>query len=74
MTTGWRNAIFLPVTPSYLSQTPEGLFELTRCPSRVVVLPRALLLQLQRNKDTVWCAARGVPRTVKNKIVRLLKT
>ena len=39
------------------SQTLEGLFELTRHPSRALNLPRVSLSELQRNKDTVMCAA-----------------
>ena len=55
---------FLPATPSSPSRTLGGLFELTRCPSRALDSPRALLPELQRNKDTVRCAALGaeVPR------------
>ena len=44
---------FLSATPMSLSQTLEGLFELTQRPSRAFVSPRALLRDLQRNKDTV---------------------
>ena len=47
----------LPATPSSPSRTLEGLFELTRCPSRALDLPPALLTELQRNKDTVRCGA-----------------
>ena len=56
---------FLPATPSSPSRTLEGLFELTRRPSRALDSPRALLPGLQRYKDTVRCAAarRGGPRT-----------
>ena len=50
---------FLPAIPSSLSWTLEGLFELTRRPSRALNLPCALLPELQRNKDTVRCAALG---------------
>ena len=55
---------FLPATPSSPSRTLERLFELTRRPSRALELPSALLPELQRNKDTVRCAALGaeVPR------------
>merc|ERR1711923_633389 len=49
---------FLP-TPSSLSRTFEGLFELTRCPSRALDSARALLPELQRYKDAVRCAALG---------------
>ena len=49
--------MFLPATPSSPSRTLEGLFELTRPPSRALDSPRALLPELQRYKDTV----RGVP-------------
>merc|ERR1711923_60177 len=50
---------FLPATPSSPSRTLEGLFELTRRPSRALNSPRALLPELQRHKDTVRCAALG---------------
>ena len=50
---------FLAATPSSLSKTLEGLFELTRRPSRALGLPRALLPELQRYKDTVRCARLG---------------
>ena len=50
---------FLPATPSSLSRTLEGLFELTRRPSWALDSPRALLPELQRYKDTVRCAAQG---------------
>ena len=51
--------LFRPETPSSPSRTLEGLFELTRRPSRALDLPCALLPELQRNKDTVRCAALG---------------
>ena len=50
---------FLPATPLSPSQTLEGFFGLTRQHSRALTLPRALVLELQRNKDTVRCAALG---------------
>ena len=50
---------FLPATPSSPSRTLEGLFELTRRPSQALDLPRALLPELQRYKDTVRCGALG---------------
>ena len=69
----------LPVTPS--SRTLEGPFELTRRPSRALDSPCALLLELQRYKDTVRCDALGaeVPghrqkQLAQTLIVRLLKT
>ena len=72
---------FLLATPSSLSRTLEGLFELTRRPSRALDSPRALLPELQRYKDTVRCAALGaeVPghrqqQLTQTLIVRLLKT
>ena len=37
----------------------EGLFELTRQPSRALDSPHALLLKLQIYKDTVRCAVLG---------------
>ena len=51
--------LFLPATPLSPSRTLEGLFELTRRPSRALDSPRALLLELQRYKDTVRCGALG---------------
>ena len=56
----------LPATPLSLFWNLEGLFELTRCPSKALNLPRALLPELQRNKDTVryaCCARCRGPRT-----------
>ena len=50
---------FLPATPLSPSRTLEGLFELTRRPSRALDSPRALLPELQRYKDTVRCGALG---------------
>ena len=38
---------------------PEGLFELTRRPSRALDSPRTLLPELQRYKDTVRCGTLG---------------
>ena len=70
---------FLPAIPLSLSRTLEGFFELTRDlqgPS-----PRALLPELQRQKDTVRCAVLGaeVPghrqqQLTQTLVVRLLKT
>ena len=72
---------FLPATPSSPSWTLEGLFELTRYPSRALDSPRALLLVLLRYKDTVRCGALGaeVPghcqqQLTQTLIVRLYKT
>ena len=72
---------FLPATPSSPSRTLEGLFELTRRPSRALDSPRALLPELQRYKDTVRCGTLGaeVPGhreelLKQTLIVRLLKT
>ena len=71
--------LFLSATPS--SQVLEGLFELTRRPSRALDSPRALLPELQRYKDTVRGAVLGaeVPghcqqQLTQTLIVRLLKT
>ena len=50
---------FFLATPSSPSRTLEGLFELTRRPSRALGLPRALLPELQRDKDTVRCFVAG---------------
>ena len=44
---------FLPATPSCPSWTLVGLFELTLRPSRALASLHALLLELQRTKDTV---------------------
>ena len=52
-------SLFLLATPSSPSWTLEGLFDLTRRPSRALNLPCAVLLELQRYKDTVRCAALG---------------
>ena len=41
------------------SLTLEGLFELTRCPSRPLNLSRVLLPKLQINMDTVRFAEQG---------------
>ena len=68
---------FLPATPSSPPRTLEGLFELTRCPSRALDSPRALLPELQRYKDTVGCAALGAEdpgHLTQTLIVHLLKT
>ena len=51
--------LFLPAILLSPSRTLEGLFELTWHPSRALDLPRALLLELQRYKDTARCAALG---------------
>ena len=85
MTPSWGTTILFrssqPATPSSPSLTLEGLFELTRRPSRALALPRALLPELQRYKDTVRCAALGteVPghnqeQLTRSLIVRFLKT
>ena len=50
---------FFSATPSSLSRTLEGLFELKRRPSRALDSPRALLPELQRYKDTVRYGALG---------------
>ena len=72
---------FPPAAPSSPSRTLEGLFELSRRPSRALDLPRALLPELQRIKDTVRCATLGaeVPGHLQEQltqtlIVCLLKT
>ena len=70
---------FVPATPLYW--TLEGLLELTRRPSRALDSPRALLLELQKYKDTVRCATLGAEVTehrqkqlTQTLIMRLLKT
>ena len=57
------------------------IFELTRCPSWALYLPRALLPELQRDKDTIRCGVlgAGVPghyreQLTQTLIVRLLET
>ena len=76
----WKNyyLLFFPPTYSSWSMTFDGL---TRRPSRALDSPRALLPELQRNKDAVRCAALGteVPgghrqQLTQTLIVRLLKT
>ena len=52
--------LFLPATPLSLSRTLQGLFELPRRPSWALASPKLLLPKLQRNTDTVKCAALGV--------------
>ena len=78
---GYCYLLFLPATPSSLSRTLQGLFELTQRPSRALDSPRALLPELQRYKDTVRCVALGakVPghrqqQLMQTLMVRLLKT
>ena len=73
--------LFIPSTLSSPSWTLEGLFELTRRPSRSLHSPRALLPELQRYKDTISCATLSaeVPghrqqQLTQTLIVRLLKT
>ena len=68
-------------TPLSRRCTLEGIFELTRRPSRALHLPRVLLLELQRNNYTVRCVALGVEvpgdhheQLAKTSIVHLLKT
>ena len=39
--------------PHHLSQTLEGLFELTTRPSKALDSPNTLILDLQRYKDTI---------------------
>ena len=66
--------LFLPATPSSPSWTLEGLFELTRRPSRALDSPRAFLPELQRYKDTVRCAAivAEVPRQRQQQLMQTL--
>ena len=63
------------------SQTLEGFFKLTWHPSRALYLPRVLLLELQRYKDTIRCVVLGVEvpghrqqQLTQTLIVCLLKT
>ena len=59
MTPHRGNLPFLPASPVSPSRTLEGRFELTRCPSRALNSPGAVLPELQRYKDSVRCAALG---------------
>ena len=52
--------LFLATTPLSLSQTLQGLFELTWRPSRSLILPCVMLLELQRNNDTFRCPTLGM--------------
>ena len=54
--------LFKEIRPMFIRWL-ERLFELTRRPSRALDLPRALLAELRRNKDQVYHARRGGPRT-----------
>ena len=47
------------VVPDSTYNSRPGLFELTRRPSRALVSPRALLLELRREKVGVRCVALG---------------
>ena len=51
--------LFIPSTLSSPSWTLEGLFELTRCPSRALRLASCVVPELQRNNNTVRCAVPG---------------
>ena len=75
---GRDSLLWLPANPLSPTRTLEGLFELTRFPSRALDSPGMLL---QRNKDTSRCAALGaeVPghrqeQLMQTFIVRLLRT
>ena len=75
------SSVFLQQLPHLCLKTLEGFFELTRRPSRALDSPRALLPELQRNKDTVRCAAlvaevlgHHQAQLVQTLNVRLLKT
>jgi len=59
----------------------KGFFDLTRHPSRALASPLALLLELQRYKDTVRYVALGADapgqhqkQLMQTQIMRLLKT
>ena len=45
--------------PRLFLKTLEKQFELTRCPSRAISLPHALLQELQRYMNAVRCAVVG---------------
>ena len=69
MTASRRKHYSLPFRSATLwspSWTLEGLFELTRHPSRTLNSPRVLLPELQRYEDTVRCVALGAGVPVKN--------
>ena len=62
MTPRWGKTSLRPLVPanlSSLSRTLEELFELSQRHSRALDSPRVVLPELQRNKDTVRCAALG---------------
>ena len=54
-----KNIPLLSTIPLSLPLTFEGLFELTRRPSKALDLPRALLLELKIYMVTVRCAVLG---------------
>ena len=65
--------------PTSLSGTIEGLFELTRCPSRALALPRTCPREKQGHRQVCRAKRRG-PRTLSKTTdanldcARLLKT
>ena len=63
---------FLPANPSSPSQTLEGLFELTRRTSRALALPRVLLPELLRIKDTVTALGAEVPAPRQEQLTQTL--
>ena len=64
---------FLPATPSSPSRTLEGLFELTRLPSRALDSPRALLPELQIYKDKRFAALDAkVPGHIQEELTQTL--
>ena len=72
---------FLQATSLSLSRTLEELFELKFPPLKGLDMPRALLPELQRNKDTISCCVLGaeVPKHHQKQLTqtlidRLLKT
>ena len=54
---GYYSLLFLPATPSCPSLTLDGLFELTRRPSRALKPDAYVASELQRYKDTVGYGA-----------------
>ena len=77
---GYYSLLFLQATPSCPSRTLDGLFELTRRPSRALNLNAYVASELHRNKNTAGCAALGgkvaghcQEQLTQTLIVRLLK-
>ena len=59
MTPLWEILLSSAQPSNYVVSVLEGHFELTWRPSGALCSPRALLLEQQRNKETVKCAEQG---------------